>query len=429
MSINRPSPLLWILGLALALRVAGAFVVDAYLDRAGRDFLIAGDADGYWELGRKIAEGEEYALYDPPRRVMRMPGFPLLLALSGGSLLAARLMLAVVGTAACWLVYRLGRDLVDETTGLVAAGITAVSPTLVGFSVLILSETTFAATMTLSLLLMTWLARIHIPGISENPWDVISRRHLLLAFLAGAAVSLACYVRPSWLLFGPAFVVYLLLGRSRIRKNSGVRETDGRILTNSATAATFLLGMALLLAPWAVRNYGVTDGRFVVTTLWVGPSLYDGLNPEAGGDSDMTYFDRDRVLDRMSEYDMDRHYRRKAWEFVSENPGRTAELAMWKLARYWSPWPNAEQFQRPWMIVTAAACWVFVFVPALAGLWLMRRRFLVLLMTAGPVLYFAAIHSVFVGSIRYRLPAEYPLAVLAAVGWVAGWRYFRKNPG
>jgi hypothetical protein len=187
--------------------------------------------------------------------------------------------------------------------------------------------------------------------------------------------------------------------------------------------------MALLLAPWAVRNYGVTDGRFVVTTLWVGASLYDGLNPEAGGDSDMAFFDRDRVLDRMSEYDMDRHYRRKAWEFVSENPGRTAELAMWKLARYWSPWPNAEQFQRPWMIVTAAACWVFVFVPALAGLWLMRRRFLVLLMTAGPVLYFAAIHSVFVGSIRYRLPAEYPLAVLAAVGWVAGWRYFRKNPG
>jgi 4-amino-4-deoxy-L-arabinose transferase-like glycosyltransferase len=422
---RQSSPLIWILGLALALRVAAAFAVDAYLKREpGRDFLIAGDASGYWELGREIAAGEEYALYDPPRRVMRMPGFPLLLALSGGSLLAARLMLAVIGTAACWLVYRLGREWIDETTGLVAAGITAVSPTLVGFSVLILTETTFAAAMTLSLLLMTWLVRdrARIPGISENPWDLRGRR-LFLAFLAGAAVSLACYVRPSWLLFGPAFVAYRLFCR-RGKTPGMFRNRWGLALE----AAAILLGMVVLLAPWAIRNYRVTNGRFVVTTLWVGPSLYDGLNPEATGDSNMAFFERDHVLDRMSEYEMDRHYRRKAWEFVADNPGRTAELAAWKLARYWRPWPNADQFQRPWMVVTATACWIFVFGPALAGLWLMRKRFLVLLVTAGPVLYFAAIHCVFVGSIRYRLPAEYPLAVLAAVGWVAGRRHFRKIP-
>jgi hypothetical protein len=46
--------------------------------------------------------------------------------------------------------------------------------------------------------------------------------------------------------------------------------------------------------------------------------------------------------------------------------------------------------------------------------------------TLGPVLFFAALHAVFVGSQRYRLPAEYPLAVLAAAGWLEILRRFTK---
>ena len=49
---------------------------------AGRTFLIEGDANGYWELAQHIAAGEDYAIFQPPRRVLRTPGFPLLLAAS-----------------------------------------------------------------------------------------------------------------------------------------------------------------------------------------------------------------------------------------------------------------------------------------------------------------------------------------------------------
>ena len=52
-----------------------------------------------------------------------------------------------------------------------------------------------------------------------------------------------------------------------------------------------------------------------------------------------------------------------------------------------------------------------------------------IVLTAGPALYFALVHTVFVGSVRYRLPAEYALLVLTAAGlrWIAE-RLVRPTP-
>ena len=71
-----------ILLLALLVRVAAAIAIDQHVTSSGRSFLIEGDANGYWELGQHIAAGEDYAIHQPPRYVLRTPGFPLLLAAS-----------------------------------------------------------------------------------------------------------------------------------------------------------------------------------------------------------------------------------------------------------------------------------------------------------------------------------------------------------
>ena len=70
------------------------------------------------------------------------------------------------------------------------------------------------------------------------------------------------------------------------------------------------------------------------------------------------------------------------------------------------------------VLVTGSYLWLLI--PALYGTWHARNQWAVLAFAWGPIVYFAAVHLFFVGSIRYRLPAEYPLAVLSGVGW-AEW--------
>ena len=409
---RRPLPV--ILLAALVLRLAAAFAVQWQLDHVlHRQFLIEGDAGGYWELAQRIAAGEEFAVYDPPRRVMRMPGFPALLAVSvglfGESLLAARVLLGLVATGACWLVYLLGRELLDRPTGLVAAALTAASPVMAGFGILVLSETLFAAALVVSLFAAAKLVRCDFAPADKG-------RGYALALLTGVAAAAANYVRPSWLLAVPVFLALYT-------------ATAGDRRQALARSALVVVGVGVALAPWTYRNYRVT-GHFVPTTLWMGPSLYDGLNPQATGASDMRFFDDERLMERMSEYEVDRHYRERAWAFARENPRRAVELAAAKLWRFWKPWPSAAEFGGVGPAVAVAAWFVPLLGLAAWGWWLARGRFWAWTLAAGPVLYFSGVHMIFVGSLRYRLPAEYPLCVLSAVGLRDLWgRWRRVMPG
>lgn len=395
----------YVLVAALGVRLLAAVGVEWVVSRdPGRQFLIAGDAAGYWELGERLLDGRPFALYDPPRYALRMPGFPVVLAtgmlMTGGSRFGVRCWLALIGAVACGLVYLLGTELRDEATGLVAAGVTAISPTLVGFSVLVLSETTFALAMLASLLAFAVMLRRRNRGPARG-W----------AAVVGVTIAAAVYARPAWILVAPLFAGIDLV--------SPPRWTAA--LVRSALIAG---GLVLALSPWIVRNRIVT-GHTVATTLWLGPTLYDGLHPGADGGSDMQFYEDDRdagLTAGMTEYQVDRHYRSRAWQFVRDNPGRVVVLGWAKQLRYWSPWPNAPQFRHPLGILAVLSFFVPMILLSLFG----ARSALAsdprtLLIVFGPILYFAALHTVFVGSLRYRLPAEYPLWIAAAAGLLA-WR-------
>ena len=418
MPLVKRHPLLAILAVALVLRLVAACVVTLTVSHANRDFFIPGDAEGYWLLAGQILAGEDYAIYDPPRRVMRMPGFPALLAVCRGltddSLFGTRLLLAGVGTAGCAAVFLLGRTLVSNRVGLIGSFLAAIHPVFIGFSVLVLSETLFALGLTLSLAIMATIVRHRsdFKNIAISTPNPALSQDLLLGALTGLLIALACYVRPTWLPAAILFPVALVIAQRSRRA----------VLTGAAV----VLATALSLLPWAWRNHTVT-GHWVVTTLWVGPSLYDGLHPGATGASDMRFFDEELLLERMSEYEMDQAYRARAWEFARENPRRVLKLAAVKLWRYWRPWPGAEQFSNWPAHVTVAIAYVPLIALAIVGAWARRGDPWVIGLTVLPIVLFSIVHCVFVSSLRYRLPVEYPLCVLSATGlrWILQYRNSR----
>jgi 4-amino-4-deoxy-L-arabinose transferase-like glycosyltransferase len=443
--LSRFTKLPWLrltLCLAFVLRIGAAVWVQQHVDKAGNLCLIAGDAEGYWTLARHIVRGEDFALYDPPRYVERMPGFPLLLAagikLLAANVLGVRVLLAAVGTVACLLVYLLGRELANRKVGLIACFLAAVSPTFIVFSVMLLSETLFAAALLASLLALAAIVRsVPLTGNERHPLSALDEapttwNWALRALSAGALCGVATLVRPTWILVAPMFiVVYLLQAPLSARR--------------LALAGYLLAGLAIVMAPWMIRNHRVT-GHFVVTTLWMGPSLYDGLSPQATGDSNMSFVERDGRYSRRDvrdfEYLANAYYRRAAFEFACKNPLRTVQLGAHKIWRFINPFPNAGQFnhwvvwwgvglfESPVLLLAAigAVCWMRgrlddmntagygTSLRILPRVWQIRSLTWPLLLTAGPFVYFAAVHTVFVGSVRYRLPAEYALLVLTAVG-------------
>lgn len=412
----KANPTKWIrpiLIVALLARLVAAFCVEQYVSNAGRPFLIEGDANGYWELAKSISAGEDYSVYSPPRYVLRVPGFPLLLSASiclfGQSILAARLILAIVGAACCWLTYLLGKRLADRTVGTAAALYVAVNPIHIGNSVLILSETWFAFWMLLSLLCVV---RFFVPSNADSS----SKRSMMLwqSLLAGALIGITVLVRPGFLPWIGILCLAILVGRKPASTENSRKPWPfkNRILH----CAAIVIGCGTIMLPWAIRNYQAT-GHVVITSLWSGPSLYDGLNPDADGTSDMQFYEDDQVMARMSEFEMNQHYKQKALAFVVQQPWKAISLTVPKAKQYLSPVPNSLS-RKGWVIrVGCIAVWSLMLVGLLAGLNSSYTTATCLLLSTGPFLLFLLVHMVFVGSVRYRLPVEFPLAVLAAIGW------------
>jgi len=389
----------------LILRILAADAVEWYVQRIGRaGVCVFPDADYYWKLAQTIRRGELYQIVewgDIPRFALRTPGYPLFLAgcqfVAGDRPLAARLAQAALGSLTVWLVYRLTRSVVgaDSKVPAIAAGLTAVHPYMILMSAVLLSEAVFVPLMLASLWGMVVL------------WDreTGGRAAIATALGVGAASGAAVLTRPSWLLFVPAMLAAWAACRVLARR------PVGPVVRGVALAAA---GFAAVMAPWWYRNATIY-GEFVPTALWMGASLYDGLNPKANGASDMRFL-ADPDVWPMDERDQDAELARRAKAFARAEPGKALRLAAVKLARYWSPWPNAEIARSPLATIAGAV----VMGPLLGligfGLWTLRADPRAWVLLAGPILYFCALHMVFASSMRYRTPGEVPAMGLAAVG-------------
>jgi 4-amino-4-deoxy-L-arabinose transferase-like glycosyltransferase len=402
-----PIVLAGLIGLAFALRALAAVAVDGYV-RTRNQLCIFPDTNIYVHLADTIIAGGPYQVlqFGIPHRAIRTPGYPLFLAacrsiFGTGSLLPVRVIQAALGAVCVWLIERVVRQLQPiRAAALFAAGLVAIEPYTVGISVLVLSEALFIPLMLASLWGMTML---WANGDGELP-----RGRRWTAIVTGLTSGAAILVRPSWALFIPFLLAAWLVG-------SQVRTSTARF----QDAALVVLGVVVVMSPWWVRNARVFH-RFVPTVLWVGASLYDGLNPAATGGSDMR-FTEDPDLRTLDELKQDSVLRDRALDFARRQPLQAVRLAAIKIGRFWSPWPNAENLRFRPIALASALVTLPLFGLILLGFWACRGDLRALVLLAGPLLYFCVLHMVFVSSVRYRIPGLVPALGLAAIGFARYW--------
>ncbi len=389
------------------------------------------DAAFYELAARRLVEGggftNPYPFVEEPGPAADHPPLTQLVlvpaaALGGGDeaiRLRMRFTMVVLGTATVVVVGLIGRSVRDERTGLVAAGIAAVNPSLWMNDGLMMSETP---------------ATLVAAGCVGLAVVLRHRVRLGTAVAAGALAGLAALTRAELALLLPVLVVPAILGG---------RERPPRRW--AATAAVAAAGV--VVAPWVVFNLV----RFEEPTFL---STGDGLVLR-GANCDRAFYG-DALgawsvfcvldsfpVDPRSGYRVDldeqsvtaRRLRQEGLAYLRGHLDRLPVVVAARVGRLWSVFGVAQSAAtevegRPGWATWTGAAFTWIIVPlAIAGAVVVRRERRCLWPLVVPVVAVSVLAAVFYGTARFRAPAEPSLAVLAAVAVTSGMRARRPGAG
>lgn len=365
-----------------------------------------GDEPRYLASAERLAStGEFWVMGGKPwpaigaDRAWEMPGTALFFAPAVAALgpdravLAIRFVQSLLLALQCILVAAIARRVfADRRVALIAAGITAVYPFFVFYQGLLHSETLFITLLLTSVLaLYRWRDR----GMRVDSSLVL----VCFSFTAAAMV------KATLTLFAP-----LLVGATAWAAGAGRRKSIQTVVAATGLCAAFM-------APWWIRN-GLVLHRFVPFTTGSGYNFYLGNNPTYGapgvdgsGNYDPVVVAR---LKPLPEVERQRAFKQEATRFILDHPGRTLVAAGGKFIRFWNVIPNTVEFRVSIYPLVCALSYGPVLLLAIMSSIRYRRRwrdFAPFYLIIG---YFTAIHIVTMASLRYRLPIEPLLIILAA---------------
>jgi 4-amino-4-deoxy-L-arabinose transferase-like glycosyltransferase len=387
----------------------------------------------YLLLGDQIAHGHGYSYPGAAGGVTAYypPGYPLMLGsliwlvgLLPGEVSAFDVAVGanvVLSVATIGLVFVLGRRLVDERVGMVAAGAFALWPNLILHTGVVLTETLF-----LFLFVLMLLVALPTPELARHPgrWRLVT---------VGALFGAAGLVRPVSFVIAPLF---LLLwwpdGARRAARNLAV--------VGVATVA--------LIVPWTIRNAVSMDSPILLSANF-GDNFCIGNSPEAsGGYALPSYCFEGLDSGERPEFEVRRQSETldRGWRWIRENPLDAVALvpdrARYTLRDDHDGLQVANDFgAHPvvgegatdalravsdgfyYLVVVAAAAGIVV--SALRGAW--RDRRWVLFVLTAPVQLVSPL--VTFGEPRFKMPIYPVLAVAAGVGLVGLWRRGTVFPG
>ena len=366
--------LIAILVTAFALRVLAAAIVP---DQS----VLLGDAVAYREVGKSLwATGQMNALYF-------MPLYPALVAVFGPGWPQLLIDIAL-STVLVWLIYELTDAIfASKRAAILAAAVAAVYPYFIFYSIVGLTETLFMV-----LLLAAYLCWYRNAYIAASVFSV-----------------LGILTRPVLDPLAPLLLLYFAIA---IR---------GLSIKAAAKYLAIYVGIyCVLMAPWWLHNYKAYQ-TFVRLNLGSGVALLSGNSPsnQTGGidnNLEATMAPFGEIADPVAR---DKAMQRAALNYIKEDPERFLIQAAKRFQRFWSPWPQTEEYSRPLYKLISFCSFIPVLLLALVFVVLYGRTYF---LRIAPLLlfivYLNSLHLVFPASLRYRLPVEPFLIILAAAGAV-----------
>jgi tetratricopeptide (TPR) repeat protein len=373
---------------------------------------LASDGRVYDLWGQRIASGDwlgDKAFYQAPL----YPYFlGVLYSVFMRNLLLVRIVQSALGALACVLLYRVGRNLFDRRTGLLAGVMYALYAPAIFFDGIIQKASLDGFFMAL----MLWLLTCNASGLTA-----------LRSAAAGLVLGCLVLTRENAALLAPIALCWIAArGANRTRLQRCVR------------ASSFASGLMLVLLPVGVRNK-IVSGEFHITTSQFGPNFYIGNHDGASGANDALRPGRDDPLFEctdavdMAEAALGRsptprevsaYWSDKAFSWIGTHGDEWAKLLArkWLLLLNWYEIPDAEDlyfYEKSCALlrVLGHVSHFGVILPmAVLGLLLTwdRRRELWLLPAFAAVLGVAV--TLFFVVARYRFSMMPVLVVLGAAG-------------
>ncbi len=400
---------------------------DADLKRAGN----AGRGDSLADWVRRPDHHFGITPAERPSSVIP-PLYPVTLGLvyrvaGPGNYLVVRLLQALFGALAALAIYGTARCCFrDGPTAVIAGIITALYPYLVYYTGLLAGENLYVMLLAAMAWALTCLVAgpgVALPGAGERGGCRLSPS--TLALLVGIFAGLTFLARSSIILFLPLAALLMLFALGRRR----------------GVVAVLLCGLAfaVTVSPWVVRNYRVHDEFVLMPTkgglnLWMrnhpdvvrpefleaGLGFPDGLAARLEKTELLEYPD----LEGLSEVQRNRLITSRAVAFISANPAYFASLCVRRFV--WLMSVTGSRSRGALYLLAGLLSYGLVLPLSASGVYLAwRRRVRGALVPVSLVLYTIGLHTLFHGGIRYRLPVDPLMGILAAYAVVALWRWFR----
>jgi 4-amino-4-deoxy-L-arabinose transferase-like glycosyltransferase len=366
---------------------------------------IAGDPAYFVAQGRAIAHGHWFidpyfsaALHHDVASAAHPPLFTLYFALVARlgfeSATDARIAAAVLGAIAVGAIGYAGRAVANPRAGVIAAVFAALYPYLWSTDLLVLSETLLA--LVAALLIVTSYRALDDPSVHR-------------AVAVGLCIAAATLTRAESILLLP------LLGLPLAWRGAAGRERALRFVA-------LVLASLVPLVPWVAYNFGRFDKPVFLST-GAGGTLADANCDDVYSGAHIGWWQLRCIPDLPGDESVrDEKLRRIALDYMDAHRGDLPRVVAARVGRVWEvfrPYQTAgfdwnEGRGRAigeWALLTYLVTVAF----AVAGgvvLWGRRRSLLPLLAIVATVAITAA---AFYGAVRFRVPADVVLVVLAAV--------------